>query len=403
MGRGGSVAIVLLAFVLAACAQETELAGSRDSELRAGVEVSPVRGEVPLQVEIDSREAVQGDGDVLRELFVNGEPFGHMDALHTLEIAEPGEHELRVRLSNDLGDVVEVSRQVTAWSPGAAPEPAVFNIELVTEGSFSASQREAFRSASERWTRVLTAGLPDVTVTSAQTSQACDLHYSGTIDDLLLHVKVEEIDGPGGVVAMAGPCLLRSNGMPLVGLIIIDSSDLQSLTEQRYLETVVAHELGHVLGLNYSSWKGAGLVDHDHADCYASSSVGFSGGLAQHEYHALGGAHELVPVEANGVPGTACSHWAKGHFHNELMTGYLERDAPLSRVTVGALADMGYEVDMTGADQHFTLHPAGRISPLSSGEELHELLIAPRGMIDEDGELQRLPDGYAVMKSLDLR
>ncbi len=59
-----------------------------------------------------------------------------------------------------------------------------------------------------------------------------------------------------------------------------------------------------------------------------------------------------VPVANTGGPGTREGHWRESVFGNELMTGFLDGGInPLSRVTVGALEDMGYEVNYDAADE----------------------------------------------------
>jgi hypothetical protein len=58
-------------------------------------------------------------------------------------------------------------------------------------------------------------------------------------------------------------------------------------------------------------------------------------------------------VENTGGSGTANVHWRESVFGNELMTGWLSGSTqPLSRITVGSLADIGYQVDMNAADQY---------------------------------------------------
>jgi hypothetical protein len=58
-------------------------------------------------------------------------------------------------------------------------------------------------------------------------------------------------------------------------------------------------------------------------------------------------------VENNGVPGTADAHWRESTFGNELMTGYVNLNGmPLSAITVGSLADLGYEVNPLAADPY---------------------------------------------------
>jgi hypothetical protein len=58
-----------------------------------------------------------------------------------------------------------------------------------------------------------------------------------------------------------------------------------------------------------------------------------------------------VPVERDYGSGTACGHWDEECMGNELMTGFLGPSAsPLSRITVGTLQDLGYQVDYSEAD-----------------------------------------------------
>ena len=63
-----------------------------------------------------------------------------------------------------------------------------------------------------------------------------------------------------------------------------------------------------------------------------------------------------VPVANTGGAGTREGHWRETTFGNELMTGFLDGGInPLSRVTVGALEDMGYQVNYQAADQDYQL------------------------------------------------
>ena len=61
-----------------------------------------------------------------------------------------------------------------------------------------------------------------------------------------------------------------------------------------------------------------------------------------------------VPVENTGGAGTADGHWRETIFVNEFMTGWAGpgTNLPLSSVTVGSLADMGYTVNMAAANSY---------------------------------------------------
>jgi len=71
-------------------------------------------------------------------------------------------------------------------------------------------------------------------------------------------------------------------------------------------------------------------------------------------YNEIFGLDALyVPVENSGAAGTRDAHWRESVMGHELMTGYLNNgDNPLRKITVGSLADMGYEVNMTAADSY---------------------------------------------------
>ena len=59
-----------------------------------------------------------------------------------------------------------------------------------------------------------------------------------------------------------------------------------------------------------------------------------------------------VPIEIGGGPGTAGSHWSEAVMGAELMTGDADMGVslPLSRITVGAMQDLGYRVNYNAAD-----------------------------------------------------
>lgn len=69
------------------------------------------------------------------------------------------------------------------------------------------------------------------------------------------------------------------------------------------------------------------------------------------EYKAISGC-SAVPVEQGGGTGTRCSHWSEACLQTELMTGYLNSGvlAPLSRITIASLRDLGYSVNYAAAD-----------------------------------------------------
>lgn len=129
------------------------------------------------------------------------------------------------------------------------------------------------------------------------------------------------------------------------GIFVVDKDDTAGLRAQGNLETVLLHEVGHLLGMNGASWEENGLYERGDA-FYAEDS------LASEEYRKSG-CSGGVPVETDGNAGTAFSHWDEDALGRELMTGYLNRGFnPLSSITIASLADMGHEVNMDVANPY---------------------------------------------------
>jgi hypothetical protein len=393
-------AVALTALLLAACGRLDFITGHGQPP-RASLRIEPARGPVPLDTLVDSSASQDSDGSiVLRELSLNGGAFQEIDVRHRLKIETTGSHRVSLRVTDDSGSSALAESTVVA-EPGSAGTTGYRIDVLYPQGRVSGREREAFEAAARRWSEVIVGDLPDTQVRAGQVEQACgsDYRFSGLIDDLLLFGDLQAIDGPGGVVGMAGACLLAPNGFPLVGLIVLDRADSDFLAASGDLYTVVLHELGHVLDMNLNGWERRGLLEHDRPGCYESSTVRFTGEEAGREFARLGGGG-YVPVEDNGVWGTACSHWNEKTFHNELMTGYLDKDARLSAVSGAALSDMGYRVDLNATDE-YTLPDPYALRPQAAGPRLGERLLPVGGMLDEHGELESLPS--AAPLDLDLR
>lgn len=246
--------------------------------------------------------------------------------------------------------------------PGPAPDRP-FRIELVFVGPGLAPELEApFREAAARWGEIIRSDPPAYRLDKP--AGACGFNepaYRGTVDDLLIHVVIEPIDGRGGILGAAGPCFLRApgdGGLPVNGGMRFDSHDIEYLRSTGRLVSTILHEMGHVLGIG-TLWDRRGLLDYQasgSATCLGTSSFSrpptFTGATATGEYHRLGGLGH-PPVEDRYGPGTRCGHWHQAAFGNELMTGFLGGGgSPLSGLTVASLADLGYAVDASRADPY---------------------------------------------------
>jgi len=262
-----------------------------------------------------------------------------------------------------------VSFSATATSSGGSGGSgggSGFDIEVRFNAGSSptAAQRDAFEDAESRWEQVVTGDLPSVPVDRPAGTCTSSDPIAGTIDDLVIFVTLETIDGPGGVLGTAGPCMVRSGSkLPLAGMMRFDTADLAALEANGLLGEVVLHEMGHVLGVG-TLWKTMGLL----ADPAAAGGLDphFTGVAAIAAFDAIGGSGhggQKVPVEDTGGSGTRDAHWRESVFDKEIMTGWIDPGSnPLSLVTIQSLADMGYDVD-TGEAQSVGLTISPSVVP----------------------------------------
>jgi Leishmanolysin len=73
---------------------------------------------------------------------------------------------------------------------------------------------------------------------------------------------------------------------------------------------------------------------------------------ANREYNAVSRCNTSVPIELDGGSGTECGHWDEECMRDELMTGFATGPTILSRITIGSLQDLGYQVNYSKADSY---------------------------------------------------
>jgi len=215
-------------------------------------------------------------------------------------------------------------------------------------------QRALFTNAAARISAVITGDVPDAPV-AVNLSAACGMSglptMNESVDDLVIYASVQNIDGKGGILAESGPCVFRgpsAGNLTAVGVMSFDAADLATMTANGTLQDVITHEMLHVVGVG-TIWDVRSLLSGA-----GTSASTFLGASAKQGCIADGGANVCalgVPVENNGVIGTADAHWRELTFQSELMTGYVNTGGmPLSAITVGSLADLGYVVNPFAAD-----------------------------------------------------
>ena len=251
-----------------------------------------------------------------------------------------------------------------------------FDITLHFDPATAPEYRDAFAAASARWQQVVVDGWNPEPLVVPAGFMGWIPAFDGAVDDVLIAARVVELDGPGGLLGQAGALAKRaSSGEPYFGLMEFDAADLADYAAAGELVDLIVHEMGHVLGIGFN-WVGEGRVD----DLLTNPT--YNGPAANAAWHELGGTGQ-VPVEDQGDVGTRAAHWRESTFANELMTGYADSDERLSRVTIGALADRGYGVELSAADDYTLPAPWAGAARRAGRAPQHTTPVAllPEGML----------------------
>lgn len=254
---------------------------------------------------------------------------------------EPTNADIAGAGTNGTGGVVTATITDVPYLPPAAPG---FQITVTfPDNSLTSSQQAVFQQAANRWHEIIVGDLPNVV----------DPSTGQTIDDILISATAPAIDGVGGILGQAGPTDYRAGakGLPYKGVMQFDSADVAAMQADGTFQSVILHEMAHVLGFG-SVWSSFNLVQG-----LGTTDPIYVGTNALREYRNLFGVPTAVgvPVENTGGPGTAGGHWRETVFKTELMTGYAEpagTTMPISRITVGQFQDLGYQVNYLKADAY---------------------------------------------------
>lgn len=219
---------------------------------------------------------------------------------------------------------------------------ATFDIQVTYTGGLTLSQQNMFSAAEAFWEKAITG------YTTAFAVSALAISAAGVA-----------IDGVGGVLGSAGPVAgFVASDVDIYyatkGTIQLDTADLVAAEAGGSLFNIILHEMAHVIGFgtlwNTKSMGGAYVGTQS---VYAIDTGEYTGSNAlatyQVEFDPLA---TFIPVELDGGPGTANSHWdeAWAGGPNELMTGFLNMPTFVSDTTIASFADIGYTVNLAAND-----------------------------------------------------
>ena len=235
---------------------------------------------------------------------------------------------------------------------------SLFNIELINMGS-NKNFDDLFMRAKLKWETIIVADLSNhsavITIPGFDWfDNTWQTPVNKSIDDVLIGYEISSIDGLEGKLGYAGPKYARFGEQnedgsyktvtSLSGIMKFDIDDFNIMSYED-IELVILHEMGHVLGVG-TFWKNykCGM------ECENGNRV-YSCTNAVEEYKKLMNTSAILLLQNE-----TCSHWSESAFaspdSSELMTPYFEayKYQPITKVSLGALKDLGYSVNMDAAD-----------------------------------------------------
>jgi hypothetical protein len=181
------------------------------------------------------------------------------------------------------------------------------------------------------------------------------------VDEFIVGLKVfVSLQPLPQLVGLGGPCVLREGGgLPLLGEMQLDTAKFGTAPDV-VIEQLVLHEMLHVLGLG-TLWLQPRFAAFINGTEAAADPV-FLGPAALRGWARISGSgavgNTAVPLEL-----VTRGHWRTPPFADEVFSNRLRLTRqPMSAVTVGALQDLGWDVEPEAYDDFaFTTQSTARV------------------------------------------
>lgn len=220
-----------------------------------------------------------------------------------------------------------------------ADQPGFQITVTYADPNLPASQKGVFERAVSRLQQIIIGDVPGVTLAGGQ-----------FIDDMRITASVEAMDPGVNGYARATQFRPGIGGLPYEGELYINASRIGN---PGIYHTVI-HEMLHALGFYGSFFTAVGK-----ASGLGTNQPLFTGANAVREYGSYFGIASPTGVPLYGdqaEPGSYGSHWDTATIGTEIMSVGWDTTStalrPFSRITVGALQDIGYQVNYAAADAY---------------------------------------------------
>lgn len=232
-------------------------------------------------------------------------------------------------------------------------DPSKFNICLdlaSSDGTYKSWMEDAI-AARDRWENIITGDPFPARDTQDLRNISTATTLPPAIDDIYIAIFEVNIDGVDKVLGSTVTNFFRRNSddhfLPAAARILLDTADIARMQARNTIRGVLEHEMGHALGFGKHLFARNGLVSGNDTDLV------YNGQNARQAWKDMGCSGK-IPIETDGAPGKAGSHWDEECLNKELMTGAVDIPMYLSLLTIGALMDLGYSVNINAAEP-FTL------------------------------------------------
>ncbi len=312
-------------------------------------------------------------------------------------------------INNNGGDAVQVVEQladdgqnpdvsvtgfdqfIVSYDQPLGSQALMHHIDPVDDGGFqiqlnfvdngahtwSLAEKDLMREAADLWEQVIIGDLPNVMIDNARIDGV--LTDNVLVDDLWVDARWFQ---GGDELAHAEWTSNRGGWLPSRGTLefntdfLLDENWFGNPDQFRY---TARHEIGHILGLGRTLWEDFGLVQG-----IGTADPIYVGPQAVARYNEIRLADGLsndatsMPLEYDPTDngGSNYSHWSEDVFETELMTpraefpiGGVAVAQELSIMTVGALGDLGYEVNYNAAEEYHLPSSTSSATSVSPGPE----------------------------------